>query len=88
MDRNIDRCGKPVKKEEFMLHDRQRIPFIVEGVFDNGANYIKKRVVVMALSEYDAKRFARKHLEKRSDDCFKVVLVRQMTNDDVIVEDC
>ena len=89
MNKNIDSYFEPVKKENFMHpFDRPYIPFIVEGVFDNGASYTKKKIVVMARSEYDAKRFARQHLERHSDDCFKIDMIRKMTEDDFIVEDC
>lgn len=88
MDRNIDKYGKSVEKEKIMYpFDRPSIPFIVEGVFDNGASYTKKKIVVLARSEYDAKMFARRHLEKHSDDCFKIEKVRAMTEEDVVVED-
>lgn len=65
-----------------------RIPFIVSGVFDNGACYTKKRVVVMAYDESEARAAARHHLEKHSDDCFNITMVRVMTEDVVVVEDC
>lgn len=87
MDMNINKYGTSDKKENLKLpFNRPYIPFIVEGIFDNGTSYIKKKVVVMARSEYDAKRFARKHLEKRSDDCFKIDAVRKMNEEDVVVE--
>ena len=63
-----------------------RIPFVVEGVFDNGSNYTKKRVVLMAYDEGEARAAARRHLEKHSDDCFKINITRKMTEEDVIVE--
>ena len=65
-----------------------RIPFIVTGVFDNGACYTKKRVVVMAYDESEARASARHHLERHSDDYFKIDMARKMTEEDVIVEDC
>lgn len=68
--------------------EKTRIPFIVAGVFDNGACYTKKRVVVMAYNEPEARASARRHLERHSDDCFKIDMARKMTEEDVIVEDC
>ena len=67
--------------------NKTRIPFIVTGVFDNGACYTKKRVVLMAYDESEARAYARRHLEKHSDDCFKIDVVRNMNEEDVIVED-
>ena len=67
--------------------DKTRIPFIVTGIFDNGACYTKKRVVVMAYDESEARAAARRHLERYSDDYFKIDMARKMTEEDVIVED-
>jgi hypothetical protein len=65
---------------------RERMTFIVTGIFDNGACYTKKKVVLMAYDESEARVAARRHLEKYSDDCFKIDMARKMTEDDVIVE--
>ena len=67
--------------------DKVRIPFIVTGVFDNGASYTKKRVVLMAYDESEARASARRSLERHSDDCFNIKMVCKMTEEDVVVED-
>lgn len=81
--------------EVLVARDKEKIKvamdvktFIVSGVFDNGASYTNKKVVVMARCESDAKVKARRHLEKHSDDYFKVESVKTMSANDVIVEDC
>ena len=65
-----------------------RRPFVVEGIHDNGSSYIRKKVVLMAYDEKEARAYARRHLEKHSDDCFKIESVREMTEDDAFVEVC
>jgi hypothetical protein len=85
--KNTDKYPQATKKEKiFLPFDRPSTTFVIEGVFNKGPSCIKKKVVVMARSEYDAKRFARQQLEKHSDDCFKIDIVRKMTENDVIVE--
>ena len=63
-----------------------RKPFLVDGVHDNGASYTKKKVILMAYDEEEARVYARRHLEKHSDDCFEIKSVREMTEEDVLVE--
>lgn len=63
-----------------------RIPFVVNGVHDDGSCYTKKSVIVMAYDEREARAAARRHLEKHSDDCFKIESVREMTEEDIFVE--
>jgi hypothetical protein len=87
MDRNTNKIPTPVDKEKIKV-ERVMTPFVVSGIFDNGASYTNKKVVVMACCESDAKAAARRHLEKHSDDYFKVESVKIMTANDVIVEDC
>ena len=86
MDKNTNKIPAPVEKEKLKV-ERVMSPFVVSGVFDNGASYTNKKVVVMAWCESDAKVAARRHLEKHSDDYFKVESVRIMATNDVIVED-
>jgi hypothetical protein len=40
----------------------------------------------MAYDEQEARAAARRHLEKHSDDCFKIESVREMTEEDIFVE--
>ena len=65
-----------------------RMPFVVEGVHDNGSSYTRKKVVLMAYDEREARAYARRRLEKHSDDCFKIETVRELAEEDVFVEVC
>ena len=66
--------------------ENAKITFIVKGVFDNGAYYERKRVVVMAKDTNEARTVAKRHLEKHSDDYFQIENVRAMTENDFVVE--
>lgn len=68
--------------------ENTKIPFIVKGVFDNGAYYQRKRVVVIAENSNEAREVAKRHLEKHSDDYLQIENVRAMTDNDFVVEDC
>lgn len=67
---------------------KTRIPFVVSGIHDDGSTHTRKKVILMAYEENEARVYAKRHLEKRSDDCFKIEDVRVMTEEDTFVEVC
>lgn len=63
-------------------------PYVVIGVHDDGRQYLKKRVVVMAESAKLAIEYAKEKLERTSEDVFKVNPedVHEMRDDEFSVE--
>lgn len=63
-------------------------PYVVVGVHDNGRQYLRKRVIVMAEDVESAIDYAREKLEKTSEDYFKVNPddVHEMKDDEFSVE--
>lgn len=63
-------------------------PYVVVGIHDDGRQYLKKRVIVMAEDADSAIDYARERLEKTSEDVFKVNPddVHEMQDDEFSVE--
>lgn len=63
-------------------------PYVVVGIHDNGRQYLKKRVIVMAEDDKSAIEYAKKKLERTSEDYFKVNPedVHEMKDDEFFVE--